>query len=268
MRIFGRFLYALFAVGVFLLAFQYSIMTMREMYYEDVFGGSLTDETSDLPDFYYFYATLPDYHKSDPIIELDQDGYQIRGYEIARTTIEDNELDVEETIFFIVYHDNPDELMKVDRILINNDDPRNQIEVHLGRYRDLDILVSMDPLTSYYLFSKDDIDFSLNYTDMSLVDENNGTLSESVFILEEDDFTINENLQAYFNTHQALPTADTIDELSDPDIEIRDEDITNNNYVVDEYIYVMGIIMGIYFVVLIVSTYLIFFKKWKKKQPF
>jgi hypothetical protein len=265
MKVFGRFLYALLAVGIFLWTFQYSIMDMRANYYKDVFGGSLVDESSDLPDFYYFYATLPGYHKDDPIISIDQDGYEVRGYEVAITSFEEDVLMIEETILLIVYHEDPEQLSRVDKLLITSDDARDQIEIELGRYHNLDILVSMDPNTSYYLFDKEDIDFSLNYTNISLVDPNYNQIIESVFTLAEEDFTIKDKLQTFYYVNAELPNVETIYQLNDPSINVQDQEITNNSFVVDEYIYIMGMYLGIYLVVLIVATYFIFFKKRKKK---
>lgn len=265
MKVFGRFLYALLAVGVFLWTFQLSIMDMRTAYYKDVFGGSLVDESSDLPEFYYFYATLPGYHNDEPIISFDSDGYQVRGYEVAITSIEDEDLQIEESVLFIVYHQDPEQLEGVDKLLITNDDARDRIEIELGRYHNLDILVSMDPNTSYYLFNKEDIDFSLNFTKVSLVDPNYNLVTESVFTLTEDDFVIKDKLVDFYNLNNELPTRETISELNAPNIDMQDQEITDNNFVVDEYIGVMGLYLGIYLLVLIVTTYFIFFKKRKKK---
>lgn len=265
MKVFGRFLYALMAVGIFLWVFQLSIMDMRVRYYEEVFGESLVDETSDLPDFYYFYATLPGFHNSDPVISFDQDGFQVRAYEVAITSIEEDTLDIEENLLFIVYHQDPEQLQGVDKLLITSNDARDQIDIELGRYHNLDILVSMDPNTSYYLFDKEAIDFSLNYTKVSLTDPNYNVVTESVFTLTEDDFVIEDLLLAYYNDHSDLPTLETISDLNEPNIDVQDQEITNNSFVVDEYIYIMGIYLGIYLLVLIVTTYLVFFKKRKKK---
>lgn len=265
MKVFGRFLYALLAVGIFLWTFQLSIMDMRTAYYEDVFGGSLVDQSSDLPEFYYFYATLPGYHNDEAVISFDQDGFLVRGYEIALTSIEDDVLEIEEGIIFIVYNLDPEQLQGVDKLLITSNDARDQIEVELGRYHNLDILVSMDPNTSSYLFNKEDIDFSLNYSKVSLVDPNYIRVTESVFTLSNDDFIIKDKLLAYYDAYSVLPDEETISDLNTPNINIQDQEITDNSYVVDEYISIMGIYLGIYLLVLVVTTYFVFFKKRKKK---
>lgn len=268
MRVFSRFLYALLAVGVFLLTFQFSIMQMREKYYDDIFGASLVDETSNLPEFYYFYASLPDYHKREPLISIDQDGYQLRGYEIARTSIEEDTLIVEEAILFIIYNQDSNLLTLVDEIVISNDNPENNININLGRYHDLDILVSMDAQTSYYLVSKDLFDFSLNYTDISVMTSSHNVVLNDDFNITNEDFTIKENLDVYYDQYQELPTDGDLGLLDDSNIDIKEQVVTSNNYVVDTYLYLMGIYMGIYLILLIVTTYLIFFRKRKTREPY
>jgi len=265
MRVFGRLLYALLVVGFFLLTFQFSIMQMRDAYYEDVFGQSLTDEDSTLPDYYYFYASLPDYHKEDPLISIDEDGYEIRAYEIARASIEDDTLSVDENLFFIVYHPDSEKLLDLDRLRIVNGNTAEQIDIYLGRYHGLDVLVSIDPQTSYYLVEKESIDFSLNYTHLQMIDYDNEAIIESAFNLSEDDFTIQENLQTFYNDYESLPTEDDLDQLMDRNIYPKEQNVTTNYYVVDKYIHILGIWMGVYFIALIFTTYFIFFKK-KKRQ--
>lgn len=266
MRVFGRFLYAMFAVGVFLVVFQYSIQLMYRQYIEDLFGASLTDESSDLPDFYYFYASLPNYHKAEPVISIDIDGYQIRAYEIARTNIDDVEgLLIEEYLFFLVYHEDVNELKKVDKIRFSNGVVRDRVDIDLISYKELDIFASVNPLDSQFLISKERFDFEKDYNTLELIDQNQGIVSESAFIISDNDFTIKESIEDFYQNHDELP----VDELNVLKIYKQDSAIINNFQVVDDYIYILGIAMGIYFVVLIIATYFLYFKKRKeKKKPY
>jgi hypothetical protein len=266
MRIFARFLYALFAVGIFLMAFQFSIYQMREQYYEDIFGESLVDEDSDLPEFYYFYASFPDYHKSDPVIEIDQDGYQVRAYEIARIIEEEDEFLIEEYLFFIVYHEDVEQLSDVETIRLKNENLGDYFDVNLIRYQDLDILSSVNAESSMFLVNKEDIELANNYDQLQLNDINNDSIIESALSLDDSDFTIRSNLWAFYDGHNEFPTLETIHLLGDTTIQPKEQVVTTNNYLVDEYIYIMGIIMGTYFLILIFSTYFIFFKKRKEKR--
>ncbi|QWB99938.1 hypothetical protein KHQ88_07320 [Mycoplasmatota bacterium] len=268
MRIFGRFLYALFAVGIFLLAFSFSTIKMREAYYEDIFGGSLTDEASDLPEFYYFYASFPDYHKSEPVVNIDQSGYQIRAYEIARIIKDDQDefSSIEEYLFFIVYHEQVGELDKVNTIKLHNNDSGESFDIDLIRYQGLDILSSVNAESSMFLVEKGEIDLENNYNLIQLKDTENNTITESALNLSEEDFTIKDKLTVFYNEYNEFPTYENIHLLEDSSIQPKEQVVTTNNYLVDEYIYIMGIVMGAYFLILIFSTYFIFFKKRKEKR--
>ncbi|QLY40422.1 hypothetical protein HF295_06000 [Hujiaoplasma nucleasis] len=263
MKVFGRFLYAMFAVGIFLVAFQLSVQWVFQKYVEDVFGNSLTDENSDLPDFYYFYASLPDYHKEEPLIEINENGYQIRAFEIVRTEIKEDILTVNEFMLFLIYHEDPNALKDIDKIRISNGLTKDQIDIQVAPYKELDILVSIDLDTQYieYIINKDLIDFSKNYDSLLLIDQNQTTLFESAFNLSDESFMIKGNIEGYYEEYENLPE----DELNGIGVYSQDKDITNNSKIVDEYLYIFGIVFGAYFVVLIVATYLIFFKKRKEK---
>ncbi|HKL47539.1 MAG TPA: hypothetical protein VJ878_02630 [Candidatus Izemoplasmatales bacterium] len=267
MRVFGRILYAMLAVGLFLGALLISISLMRKQYFSDVFGGSLTNQTSELPEFYYFYASLPDYHQKEPLFSIDDAGYQIRAYEVAMTEMVEDDLDVEEYIYFIVYHDRVEALDQVDRIRISNGLVRDQIDINLIRYQDLDILVSVDSATSKYLYEKSQFEFTNNYDQLLLLDSNDILILESALQLSDSDFIIKTALENYHATNGSLPDESDIDQLNG--IGVQDQDILNNFSVVDDYLYILGIVMGIYFLILIFSTYFIFFKKRKKPmQPY
>lgn len=265
MRIFGRFLYAMLAVGIFLASLTYSISLMRQAYIDDVFGGSLVDESSELPEFYYFYSSLPDYHKKEPIVSIDQSDYKIRFYEIARTQVEDEELVVNEYFFVLVYHENIDDLFNVEYLRVSNGTVADQVDISFIQYQELDILVSVDQATTMYLIEKDALDLTKDYDEVFLMDANNDILIESAFTIDESDFTVKTSLESFYNENNRLPETDDFP-LNDSDIAIQDQDIVNNFKVVDDYLYILGIVMGIYFVLLIFSTYFIFFRK-KKKQP-
>lgn len=263
MRVFGRFLYAMLAVGVFLAALSTSISLMRKQYFKDVFGASLTDETSIQADFYYFYASLPDYHQETPIISIDQSGYEIRAYEVAMTEIlDDQTLELTEYIFLLVYHEDADLLEAVESIRIWNGLVRDQIDIDLIAYQGLDILVSVDSTTSKYLYEKSLFEFTNNYNQLLLLDSNQDLILESALSIDDSDFILRDMLEDYYDSNDALPEAEDMDQL--PGVNIQDQDLLNNFSVVDEYIYILAIVMGIYFLVLIFSTYFIFFKKRKK----
>ncbi|MFW5888877.1 MAG: hypothetical protein ACOCUD_00700 [Bacillota bacterium] len=263
MRVFGRFLYAMFAVGVFLIVWTYSIDLMRQNYYQDVFGQSLITEDSDLADFYYFYSSMPDYHKEDPVISIDKNNYQVRGYEIARTIIDDNDdLEVSEFLFLLVYSDSED-LTNVDYIKFTDTSSDSELIINLIMYYGLDIRVSIDDNMSYYLIAKE-LFLAADFDKLEVLDSRQNVLvSESAFSINESDFTIKENIETYYQLNNDLPEAEDMDEIAADNIFPRDSSVASNDYLIREYIHIFWIAMGIYFAVLIFATYFIFFRKQK-----
>jgi len=258
MRIFSRFLYALLAVGIFLWVFTYSVDMTANRYYENVFGPSLTDEDSPLPDFFYFYTSIPDFHKSDPIISIDVDGFEIRGYEVAEANINnDNELEVIESIYFIVYSDSED-LSKVDKVVLSSSTETGKFEFLLTRFKTLNILNGINDIGRVYLDKS--LFLETNFDKIELVDFNENILSQVAFNLEEESFTIKENLELFYQSESKIPEADDMNSLRDENIGIKlihiDEDTQLDGSV-------MLVNMVLYFVVLIITTYLVFFRRKK-----
>lgn len=259
MRIFGRFLYALLSVGLFLLTYTYAIDLTANKFYEEVFGTSLTNQDSQLPDFYYFYTSIPDFHKKTPIISIDIDGYQIRGYEVAKTKINNNnELEVTEAIYLIVYSDNQD-LSKLTHIQIyNSNNTEERKSISLTRFKTLNILNGVNDSQTIYL--QKDLFLSYNFDKMSLVNTEGIVVSDSEFSISNSQFTIKDVLTDFYDENNKIPEKDNINELSTHDIGMKIIHLTENNKLDGN---IMLIAMAIYFVILILATYLIFFKKRK-----
>ncbi|MGD9761111.1 MAG: hypothetical protein AB7U52_01585 [Candidatus Izemoplasmatales bacterium] len=258
MRIFGRFLYALLAVGLFLLVFTYTIDLTANRYYEEVFGTSLTDEDSTLPEFYYFYTSIPDFHKSEPIIIIDQDDYQIRGYEIARAEVnEENIVEVIESVYIVVYSKTQD-LSLLDRIKLVNEDNSLSEELYLIRFKTLNILNAVNE--QGYVYIPKELFLDNNFGKISIVDAGDNTIIESDFNLFESDFTIKQNLEEFFADHGKLPDEDDIGYLSSEFIGIKTIHVDGENALNGGTV-LLG--LGIYFIILIIATYLIFFRRRK-----
>ncbi|MDT8336401.1 MAG: hypothetical protein RQ856_01085 [Candidatus Izemoplasmatales bacterium] len=258
MRIFGRVLYALLAVGIFLLIFTYSIDLTANRYYEEVFGSSLTDTNSDLPEFYYFYTSIPDFHKSDPIISVDYDGYIIRGYEVAKTSINnDNQLEVLEYIYILVYSTTQD-LSVINNLSITDDNGGELFEIPLVRFKTLNLLNGVDERGFIYL-SKD-LFLSTDFDKIKLVNKDEEIVVDAQLNLDETDFTIKSNLEDFFALYNKIPDEEDIDNLNVDNIGLKIIHIDENTRL-DSSIVLIS--MAVYFVILIVSTYLIFFRRRK-----
>lgn len=260
MRIFGRFLYALLAVGFFLLAFTYSRDLMLNRYLEDVFAESLVDSNSDKPKYFYFYTSIPDYHNSDPIIEININGYEIMGYEVAQVEVNSNqELIVKESLYILVYSDTED-LSLVGNIKIYNDTTTDIKEISLHRFHTLNILNGVNETGSVYILKEEFFDTA--YNRLSLVDKEGNNLLDTSLDIKEEDFIISSFLETFFTNNDRVPEVSDIENLADNTI------YTNITHVATDYIHIFYIAMGIYFAVLIVATYLIFFRKRKNKYTY
>ncbi len=257
MRVFGRFLYALIAVGFFLLAFTYSRDLMLTKYLEDVFGASLTDPESEYPKYYYFYSSIPDFHNDEPIIEIQADGYEIVGYEVAQASINNNnELEIIESIYLIIYSDTED-LSHFDYMYLEDTDTDTKTTINLQRFKTLYLLNGVNDSGTVYLakelFASEDID------KICLVDYDDNVLVETEYTYDEDGFAIKEFMETFYDENNRIPDINDLDEMAQYNI------YPNQTHVADDYVHIFYIAMGIYFVLLSLSTYLIYFRKKKKR---
>ena len=256
MRVFGRVLYAVLAVGFFLLAFTYSRDLMLSRYIEDVFGESLTDTSSELPKYYYFYSSIPDYHNDEPVIEIIAEGYEIYGYEVAKVSIDNNnELVVNEYIYLLIYSETQD-LSVIDYFYLGNQTNEETLEINLLRFKTLYLLNGVNDLGTVYLSKEDIIDG--NFDQIYLVDEDDTNIMNTSFTIDESNFIIKEYMEAFYNENGILPDIGDVSDMASNNI------YPNQTHVADDYVHIFYIVMGIYFAILIVVTYLIYFKKTKR----
>ncbi|MCK5732097.1 MAG: hypothetical protein KAH13_03700 [Tenericutes bacterium] len=257
MRVFGRFLYALLAVGFFLLAFTYSKDLMMTKYLEDVFGESLIDEDSEFPKYYYFYTSIPNYHNDTPIISIESNGYEIMGYEVLRVYIDnDDELVTEESIYLIVYSDTED-LSQVGYLYLENSTSEEAEGIGLQRFKTLNILNGINEYGTIYVVK--DTFLEGNYDKIYLINQLEFTLVEEDFNVEEADFTIKAFIEDFYSVNNRLPTIDDLSDLSENNI------FPNKPHVATDYAHIFYIAMGIYFIIIIFMTYIIYFRKKRKK---
>lgn len=255
MRVFGRILYAITMVGLFLLTFTYSRDLMQNRYLEDVFGASLTDETSDLPKFYYFYTSIPDYHNSDPIFAIELNGYEIYGYEVLTADINnDNQLEVAESVYIIVYSPT-EELAQVGGLFLVDTVNDSELEINLQRFKLLNLINGVNDQGTVYL-PKDDF-LSENFDQIKLTDQSGNVLLQTDFSIQDSDFIIKTFMENFYAQYNRLPGVDDLTNLADNTI------FPKQTHVADDYAYIFYVGMGIYFVVLAISTFLIFFRKKK-----
>lgn len=255
MRVFGRILYALAAVGFFLLAFTYSKDLIQNKYLEDTFGASLTDESGEYPRFYYFYTSIPNYHNNDPILDIDSNGYEIVGYEVLQSNINyNNELETKESMYLIVYSDYQ-ALSKVKYVHLENDINDEVLDINLQRFKFLNILNGVNDEGTIYIPKDWLID---GYTRIKLIDSEENILVETTFNMTENDFIIKDFIETYFLNNNRLPNIDDFSTIQNNNI------FPNKPHIASGYEHIFYTAMGIYFSGLFISTYFIFFKKKKR----
>lgn len=254
MRVFTRVLYAIFVVGVFLWVYKYSIDRIEEKYWRESFGASLVDENSELPEFYYFYTSIPDYHKTDPIVNIDVDGYQIRGYEVATTEIlEDQTIEINDYIYFIVYSPNQD-LSVVKNIVLT--DGENEFNISLVQFKLLNILNGVNEEGMVYL--EKSLFFESAFTTIKLTGLYGDVITESDFTIEETQFTVKAELENFYQEYNKFPSEEDINLLNEEKIGIQ---TIHDDIELDGSILLLN--MSLYFLGLIVFTFIIFFRKKK-----
>ncbi|MDD3129281.1 MAG: hypothetical protein PHW21_02825 [Candidatus Izemoplasmatales bacterium] len=255
MRIFVRVLYSMLAVGIFLWIWVTAQDVMEKKFWQP-FSDSLTDESSDLPDFYYFYTSIPNYHKSEPIISIEIDGYEIKGYEVAVTAKdEDDNLVIEESIYIIVYSDNQDLSQVKELTLFETTGEKSEV-IWLTRFKHLNLINAINELGEVYI--PKDLFLSGEFDRIKLTNHDDEVLIESALNIDESSFTIKSSLEQFYQEHDKLPDAEDIDDLSSQSIgmQIIHE---GEEFKVDGDIFFYSI--GGYLIVLLITTYLLFFRK-------
>ncbi|XMB71604.1 hypothetical protein RJI07_05655 [Mycoplasmatota bacterium WC30] len=258
MRVFGRVLYAVVCVGFFLLAYTFSRDLMLSEYLKDVFAASLTDTESEYPKYYYFYTSIPDYHNDEPLFSIDSNGYEIMGYEVLISIINNNnEAELTEFVYVIVYSDNQD-LSQVDYLYLENESNGVTLDIDLQRFKTLNILNGVNELGYVYLYK--DPFFAEDFDKINLLDKNGNMLVDTDFSIEETDFIIKDFVEDFYANNGRLPLIGDIEGLPNNNI------FPNKPQVAEGYQHIFYTAMGIYFVITVFMTYIIFF--WKKKIPY
>lgn len=261
MRIFGRIMYATFMVGLFLLAFTYSRDLIRNTYLKEVFMEPVTNESSEYPKYHYFYTAVPDYHNTEALFTIQSDNYEISGYEIITTELDDSgNLTIEEFIYFIVYSDTED-LSVIDKVTFENIESTKTVDVRLDRYQTLNILIGVNE-DGYVYVPKALVLNEDNYNRIKLYDDNGLEITASEFSLDETQFVAKNFVQTFYDENNRLPVVEDFVGLTESQV------LPNLTHVAEGYGYIFTYAMIIYFAILIITTYLVFFRKKKNNYTY
>ena len=204
-----------------------------------------------MPEFYYFYTSIPNYHKSEPIIKINENDYQIYGYEVALAKInDDNELEMFEAVYLVVYSDTQD-LSTISNLELNNTTTDSFEEIRLVKLGNIRLFNGVNEENVVYV--PKDLFLSDSFDRILLKDTEGNAIIESALTIDETDFTIRENIEAFFGDYDRLPYSDDMEELQTKDIYMQ----VNHPSRLKSYL----IYLGPYFTILIVATFFIFFKR-------
>lgn len=253
MKILGRIVYALVAAIFLLYAINIAESIITSKYFEK-YGPQAAKERDD--EFFYGGAG---FHKKEPIISVEENGYYINFYEVNKLFIHNktDEKLVEEYIYILIYDDyNTIRPSNDEEYFISFYSPEDEqhYDVALRRFRELDVFVAvyLDSNEMSALLEKDAF-LSRELTSISILHENalvKETLFTHPFEIKAEDFEIADVL---LNHYEERNNYGVYDKVQHDVVEFRP---------------ILYLTIGIYSGLLIITTYLVYFfdfSKYKEK---
>jgi hypothetical protein len=250
MKIFGRVVYALLAVFTFWFVLDYARGSMTIQYFENEGAKAV-----ELEDDIFFYGSARDYNHRNALHISNDQGYTISIYEIADASIKNNELDVDTYTYIMLKSDD----LLGNLYYLRFTDGSNHLDIEFMRFRTLNIMMGLNQEKTEFGILKDVI-LANNYTHVLLLDQYKNTIFTDTFELATEDFIIEDRLITFYNENEFLP----LTELTDFNI------YPAFTHEMDAYMNTLWTSLIVYLVILILSTYIVFFAKKKylgKKKP-
>ena len=187
------------------------------------------------------------------------ENYEIYGYEVIKTSIDNNnDLVVYEYIYLLVYSETED-LSVIDYLYLENQATEDTKQINLQRFKTLYILNAVnDEFANVYIPKADMVDG--NYDQIHLVDYEDNTIMNTEFTIDEDDFIIKDYMEAFYSENGKVPDISNVSDMAENNV------YPNQTHIADDYVHIFYIAMGIYFATLIVATYLVYFRKKKIRK--
>lgn len=251
MKIVGRVVYSLVMVIFFLFTFNYAQDLMTSLYFED---RGIPILEADEVDYTFFYGSVPNYYKDEPMLSIDQNDYELRIFEIAKLEQSNSNYSFD-PFLYITFHskvhimDGEYKLIVRSSEIDTHTDKQKELSFNLVRFRQLNLFVGVNELGEIYLNPEFFIEHSIK--EIEIVKENIVLLT--IDLLTHDFSTsIEVALHQFYETENKLPVND----------DMIDEGIfPYHTHVMSDYVYVFVIAMVIYFVLLVIATYFTFFFK-------
>ena len=246
MKILGRVAFALVVAILYLWVLDYTNGLMTTLYF-DKYGTQALIETT--PDYFFFYSSIPDYHKSEPIYRYDDQNYAIRFYEVA--TVDETELGLEVGEYaYILIHDKTGTMAGNYTMVLTDDSQTDVASIEIVQFRSLDLYVGINAEFSVYI-NKSTLT-TLPFARLSLLSSTEEVLLETTGSVESADFTIKQQLTDFFTENSTLPQ-----------LELQEAGVFRNNpHVMTEFEYIFWVGTGGYLsIVLLITYFLYFFRK-------
>jgi len=250
MKIFGRVVYALLAVFTFWFVLDYARGSMTIQYFENEGAQAV-----ELEDDIFFYGSARDYNQRNALYESSNQGYTVSIYEIADASIKNNDIQVDSYIYIMLKSND----LLSNLYYLRFTDGTNHLDIEFMRFRTLNIMMGLNQAKTEFGVSKEVI-LDKEYSEVLLLDQYKNTIFTDTFELLADDFVIEDHLVTFYNDNEFLP----LTELTDFNI------YPAFTHEMDAYLSTLWVSLITYLVVLILSTYIVFFAKKKylgKKKP-
>lgn len=249
MKLVGRILYALLAVFAFWFAIDYARGAMTIRYFENE-GQTAVDEGDDV----FFYGSAHDYNQRGSLFTTSTSGYTISMYEIADVKT-NPEFSVTSYLYIILRSEDTLD----DIYYLNFIDEDASLELSFYPFRTLNIhMILNEDQNEYGILAEMIVEGQ--FTSIQLLDTYKNVVFEVPFAFDGSTLVLEDQITSYYETHEELPFTALTDHSIYPKI--------THDY--SHYISIMYISIAVYVVVLILSTYIVFFMKRKylgRKKP-
>lgn len=255
MKIVGRIVYALVMVIFFLFTFNYAQDIMTSLYFEDN-GSPLLEE--EVVDYTFFYGSVPDYYATNPILSVDQGGYELRIFEVAKLVQSDANYAFE-PYYYVTVHSKIHVMDGVYQYVVRTSEidvetNKNIEKIYsIVRFRQLNLYVGVNDLAEIYIDPQFFLDNDIIQIEVKQENQTVLMLDVSSIIF---DTHIDRSLNIFYENEGRLPVNN----------DLVDEGIFQYySHVMNDYVHVFVIAMAVYFVLLVVATYFTYFFKPKRR---
>lgn len=244
MRILGRISYAFLMAVLLLFVISYTQAIREDLYFNEKIEDALADE-----DYLFFYSSVPDYNQIDAVYSSRTDDLNVEIYALA--VIESQSpLVIKERLYVLMHHKNEDFPADVKLKFINDG---VETIYQMSYYRTfMNVMVGVNASGEVYLPF-------IEFDEIKISNQDNVIFNEAIDSTTLD-IHLEDDIRDFYDTNGKLPTDRDL-------VDVRIMPI--NEHILSGSQHVLWIGVAIYVVILVLTTYFIFFFKPKKlgKEP-